>query len=125
MMNELMHGFASEIFILAIEAVIFLPFIMTDCRIIEKIAALGYSEKNPAKYPVAAVSMFACGLIVFCILGSGFDFAVFDSDLNTALVVVSALCAFGMALPICDFVRYRLLKHKREVAEEARREGSR
>ena len=113
-MNYLLHGFATEIVIIVIEAVIFFPFCLIDYRIVKKITGLGFSDKkfNRVKYLVAIVSMFVCGLIVFCILGDGFDFAVFDNDIYTALVVVSALGSFGMALPICDFIRYTILKNK-------------
>lgn len=112
-MNDLLlHGFLTEIIIVAIEAVIFFPFNIIDYLIVKKITGLGFSGKNRMKIPVAIAAMFICGLIVFCILGHGFDFAVFDNDIYTALVVVSALCAFGMALPICDFIRYKILKNK-------------
>lgn len=113
-MNELLlNGFLSEIVIIAIEAVIFFPFVIIDDRIVKEITRMGFSGKNRAKIPVAIAAMFICGFIVFCILGHGFDFAVFESDIHTALVVVSALCAFGMAFPVCDYIRYRILKGKR------------
>lgn len=112
-MNDLQLDLVSEIVIIAIEAVIFFPFAVIDYRITRKIVCLGFSDKNPMKYPVAIAAMFACGLIVWCILGAGFDFAVFDNDIDAALVVVSALLTFGMALPICDFMRYKKLKNKR------------
>lgn len=112
-MDALLQGFVTEIVIIGIEAVIFFPFNMLDYWIVKKITGLGFSSKNRLKIPIAIVAMFVCGLIVFCILGSGFDFAVFDNDIYTALVIVSALCAFGMAMPICDFIRYKILKSKK------------
>ncbi len=112
-MNDLLlHGFLTEIIIVAIEAVIFFPFTIIDYLIVKKIIGMGFSDKNRIKFPIAIAAMFVCGLIVFCILGHGFDFAVFDNDIYTALVVVSALCAFGMALPICDFIRYKFICYK-------------
>ena len=114
-MNDLLlHGFLTEIIIVVLEAVIFFPFIIIDYRIIKKIAIFGVSDKkfNLVKYPVAAIFMFLFGLILWCVLEFGFDIAVFDNDIYTALVVVTALCAFGMALPVCDFIRYKILKNK-------------
>ena len=106
------NAFLSEIVIIAVEAVIFFPFVIIDYLIAKKIAGLGFSVKNRVKYPVAIAAMLACGLIVFCVLGHGFDFSVFDNDVYAALVIVSALCAFGAALPIYDFIRYKILKNK-------------